>query len=153
MIILIITSFFICIVISLLSFSFPLGIFLIILLISVLSCNILNFFSLRFFRYLLIIIYVGRLLVIFSYFVRIDASQKLDFWPSFICCIISFPFLLYNTFWLIKKVRLTCSFINLFLIDGVLFILFICLRILITLVGVVKIRSLKNGSLRRFFSF
>jgi len=131
--------------------SSPLGLLFWILLIRRLRVCFLNFFCLRFFSYLLIIIYVGSLLVIFSYFVSIDSNQKLDIKNSFIRSIFLLPFIFLNLFWIIRKNSLISYIYSLYNFENLIFLLFIGFCLLVRLLGVVKIRTLKEGSLRSFF--
>jgi len=131
--------------------SSPLGLLFWILLIRRFRVCFLNFFCLRFFSYLLIIIYVGSLLVIFSYFVRIDRNQKLDLQNSFIRSIFLLPFIFFNLFWIIRKNSLITFIYRLYNFENLIFLLFIGFCLLVRLLGVVKIRTLREGRLRSFF--
>lgn len=151
MIILIIFTLIFSLILSTIIISSPLGLLFWILLIRRLRVSLLNFHCLRFFCYLLIIIYVGSLLVIFSYFVRIDRNQKLDLKFSLIISFSLIPFIFLNIFWIIKKNTLVGFIFSLYNFENIIFLLLIGFCLLISLLGVVKIRTLFEGRLRRFF--
>merc|ERR1712121_461352 len=63
------------------------------LVFSIISASLLSFYVSPFLRYVLILIYRGRVLVIFRYFVSLIRRLARNYTKAGSLCILSFPFL------------------------------------------------------------
>lgn len=130
-----------------------------ILLISLLSARLITLFSSSWFGLILFIIYIGGILVIFSYFTAVAPNQKLNI--TILIFITSIMILLIYTFqtpykFLTPSQQPLClhtniqSFAYLYTPNQTPFLIILALLLLLALIFVVKITNRNYGPLRPF---
>lgn len=144
------------IIITILISNSPLTLGFYLLLVTIIIALSINSFTISWFRFLILLIYVGGMLVIFAYFRALQPNQPLTFIP-----------LIYNNFLLFRIIflssKLVPSNLPLFnkqieypiitnLINPPQFFMYISLVIILlfTLIAVVKIATKNVGPLRPY---
>lgn len=126
------------------------GIVLSSLFFSLIGAFLLRFYASPLLRYIIILIYRGRVLVIFRYFVCLITSLSRNYVKAGIITFLCFPFFLYLP-WGEANFRASNNIFCLFDERRSWIIIFLGFILLFTLLGVVKIAGWSLGALRGFF--
>jgi NADH-ubiquinone oxidoreductase chain 6 len=135
----------------------PLTIGLIILIIALILATTFAYAISSWIAFLIFLIYIGGMLVIFSYFVSIIPNQTLQFSHNLIFISISITCLTLLTSYLNIKPHTPSSYsliLNfIYLQHNIPSLLFLALILLFTIVVVVKLTILSKGPLRPFSAY
>jgi len=123
-----------------------LGLLFSILFFSLLSSIYINFFCLSYFSYIIIIVYIGSLLIIFSYFVSLDRNQNFNFNIFFI---LYFYGVFCQQFCL--KSNIFSFIFSLYYKSNYFILIILGFILLISLLGLIKLTFFSFGSLRSYF--
>lgn len=133
----------------------PLTIGFIIFLLTIVIRIILNLVFSSWLGIRVVLIYIGGLLVIFSYFIAINPNLKLRL--SIVAMRMSLSFFVLSIFWFsLQNIFLRAPINYNIIISSVIstknmwIIFFLVISLFIALIAVVKITSLKSGPLRPF---
>ena len=126
------------------------GIVLSSLFFSLIGAFLLRFYASPLLRYIIILIYRGRVLVIFRYFVCLITSLSRNYVKAGIMTFLCFPFFLCLP-WGEANFRASSNIFCLFDERRSWIIIFLGFILLFTLLGVVKIVGWSLGALRGFF--
>ena len=120
------------------------------LFLSIIGAGLLRFYVRSFLSYIIILIYRGRVLVIFSYFVSLIRSLARNYAKAGFIRVISFP-LFFSIPW--GEANFSTANNIFCLLDGNTswFLIFLSFILLFTLIGVVKLSGWSLGALRGFF--
>lgn len=152
---LIVTRTIISLAVTTLTCSNPFPIALIILLIALLSSVTYAILHSSWLAMLLFLIYVGGILVIFSYFLAVAPNQQLPKTSSFLLPLFSlFTFILSSIFitdsWVIFLPAFTKLTSTLFTCNNLPILIILVLILLFTIIVVIKACKLEKGPLRSF---
>ena len=120
------------------------------LIFSIISATLLSFYVRPFLSYVLILIYRGRVLVIFRYFVSLIRRLARNYTKAGTLCIISFPFF-FTLSWGDMSFRTASNIFCLFEENRSWIIIFLAFILVFALLGVVKLVGWSLGALRGFF--
>ena len=126
------------------------GLLLSTLAISILGAWLVSFYVSVFLSFLLILIYSGRVLVIFSYFVSLIRRLARNYFQVGLLLIISLPFFCSFT-WGEASLRMANNVFCLFDENVSWMVTFIAFILIFALLGVVKLVGWSLGALRGFF--
>lgn len=130
-----------------------------IFILALLSASLVTFFSSSWFGLILFIIYIGGILVIFSYFVATAPNQKIRLSaPASILILLfitasSVLFINQHSYFLSPIINTTLtfnSFASLYLPTYIPVLIFLAALLLLALILVVKVADRKEGPLRPF---
>lgn len=146
MIILICFSFFYSFIFSIFFVDSLLGLLFSILFFSLLSSIYINFFCLSYFSYIIIIVYIGSLLIMFSYFVSLDRNQNFNFNIFFL---LYFYGVFSQQFFL--KSNIFSFIFSLYYKSNYFILIILGFILLVSLLGLIKLTFFSFGSLRSYF--
>lgn len=151
----IICNFLLTLSFSLLLTSNPFIIALSILLIAIIVASIFSLLISSWFAFLIYLIYVGGILIIFSYFLALTPNQPI--YPSHVPILLS-TFLLFLIFSLSLDIwspsfSIKPQIASLYLYSNCPILILLTLILFLTIIIIVKLSSLSKGPLRSFISY